>query len=154
MALHLSKSASLPFGLPGRSPTCPQVRPSSADAFFSPDLAYDRSRDWSIYCLDPLEQPLGPSMANKDATSSIFSGAMTGMGLVSHALAEDDRTLTPVSVTGKVIEDQGTEALEVILQMKAVSLFMLCNQVWSFITLRRQWRQVLWHSLVGAILLR
>lgn len=93
-------------------------------------------------------------MANKDATSSIFSGAMTGMGLVSHALAEDDRTLTPVSVTGKVIEDQGTEALEVILQMKAVSLFMLCNQVWSFITLRRQWRQVLWHSLVGAILLR
>jgi hypothetical protein len=48
---------------------------------------------------------------------------MTGMGLVSHALQEDDRTLSPVSVTGRIIDDQGGEALEVILQMKSVSLF-------------------------------
>lgn len=60
------------------------------------------------------------STPKKDDQTSIFNGAMTGMGLASSALAEDDRTLTPVSVTGRVIEDQGTEALEVILQMKAV----------------------------------
>ncbi|KAG8826047.1 hypothetical protein FRC19_009830 [Serendipita sp. 401] len=84
----------------------------------SPDLAYDRSRDWSIYCLDPLEQA-GVIQGNNDSISNKFSGMMTGMGLVSHALNEDDRTLTPVSVTGKIIEDQGGEALEVILQLKA-----------------------------------
>ncbi|KAG8829247.1 hypothetical protein FRC17_006900 [Serendipita sp. 399] len=84
----------------------------------SPDLAYDRTREWSIYCLDPLEQS-GVARGNDHSLSSKFSGMMTGMGLVSHALNEDDRTLTPVSVTGKIIEDQGGEALEVILQLKA-----------------------------------
>lgn len=57
-----------------------------------------------------------------DNVASKFSGVMTGMGLVSHALQEDDRTLSPVSVTGRIIDDQGGEALEVILQMKSVSI--------------------------------
>lgn len=85
----------------------------------SPDLAYDRSRDWSIYCLDPLEQSSSGRPSSDDSVASKFSGVMTGMGLVSHALQEDDRTFNPVSVTGKVIQDQGRQALEVILQMKA-----------------------------------
>jgi hypothetical protein len=65
----------------------------------------------------------GSKAAATDSVASKFSGVMTGMGLVSHALQEDDRTLSPVSVTGKIIDDQGGEALEVILQMKSVSLF-------------------------------
>lgn len=85
----------------------------------SPDLAYDRTRDWSIYCLDPLEQSAVTSPPASDVASK-FSGVMTGMGLTSHAMQEDDRVLNPVSVTGKIVEDQGEEALEVILQMKAV----------------------------------
>ncbi|PVF93547.1 hypothetical protein CPB86DRAFT_767584 [Serendipita vermifera] len=84
----------------------------------SPDLAYDRSRDWSVYCLDPREQSHVYDSSSIGSVASKFSGVMTGMGLVSHALAEDERTLTPVSVAGKIIEDQGGEALEVILQMK------------------------------------
>ena len=88
----------------------------------SPDLAYDRSRDWSIYCLDPLEQSSSGRPSYDDSVASKFSGVMTGMGLVSHALQEDDRTFNPVSVTGKVIQDQGRQALEVILQMKTVRL--------------------------------
>ncbi len=63
----------------------------------------------------------GSKVATGDGVASKFSGLMTGMGLVSHALQEDDRTLSPVSVTGRIIEDQGGEALEVILQMKSVS---------------------------------
>lgn len=55
-----------------------------------------------------------------EGLAGLFSGVMIGMGLVSHVLAEDERVVTPVSVTGKIIDDQGTEALEVILQMKAV----------------------------------
>jgi hypothetical protein len=88
----------------------------------SPDLAYDRSRDWSVYCLDPREQSHVYDSGSTGSVASKFSGVMTGMGLVSHALAEDERTLTPVSVAGKIIEDQGGEALEVILQMKPVRL--------------------------------
>lgn len=85
----------------------------------SPDLAYDRTRDWSIYFLNPLEQSAELSPPALDVTSK-FSGVMTGMGLASHAMAEDDRIMNPVSVTGTIVEDQGEEALEVILQMKAV----------------------------------
>jgi hypothetical protein len=88
----------------------------------SPDLAYDRTRDWSIYWLDPFEQSAITNPPASDVASK-FSGVMTGMGLASHAMAEDDRIMNPVSVTGQIIEDQGDEALEIILQMKAVRYF-------------------------------
>lgn len=69
----------------------------------------------------------GGNVSSSDGVASKFSGVMTGMGLVSHALQEDDRTLSPVSVTGRIIDDQGGEALEVILQMKSVSFKWTCR---------------------------
>ena len=45
---------------------------------------------------------------------------MTGMGLISHAFAEADGIKNPLSVTGKIIEDNGNESLEVVLRLQEV----------------------------------
>ena len=45
---------------------------------------------------------------------------MTGMGLISHAFAEADGLNNPLSVTGKIIEDNGNESLEVVLRLQEV----------------------------------
>lgn len=82
----------------------------------SPDLGC-AGRDWSVYALDPLEQP--PASVDPQ-TAATFNGVMTGLGLVSHALQEDEAIINPVSVTGKIIDDNGRESLEVILQLKMV----------------------------------
>lgn len=47
-------------------------------------------------------------------------GVMTGMGLISHAFAEADGIKNPLSVTGKIIEDNGNESLEVVLRLQEV----------------------------------
>jgi len=47
-------------------------------------------------------------------------GVMTGMGLISHAFAEADGTNNPLSVTGKLIEDNGNDSLEVVLRLQEV----------------------------------
>jgi hypothetical protein len=47
-------------------------------------------------------------------------GVMTGMGLISHAFAEADGISNPLSVTGKIIDDNGNESLEVVLRLQEV----------------------------------
>ena len=47
-------------------------------------------------------------------------GVMTGMGLISHAFAEADGTNNPLCVTGKLIEDNGNDSLEVVLRLQEV----------------------------------
>ena len=87
----------------------------------SPELAYDRTRDWSVYALDPLEEvPMPTHPVTPSSSESTQRGVMTGMGLISHAFAEVDGINNPLSVTGKIIEDNGNESLEVVLRLQEV----------------------------------
>lgn len=54
------------------------------------------------------------------SSESTQRGVMTGMGLISHAFAEADGLNNPLSVTGKIIEDNGNESLEVVLRLQEV----------------------------------
>lgn len=98
----------------------------------SPEYMQDRSKDYSVYVLDPLEThaapaPLdisnsaggGSAEATANATAEQSRGVAVGMGLMSLALSVDERdSTTVVGTLGKT--GTGQDALEVILALREV----------------------------------
>ncbi|KAF9049914.1 hypothetical protein BJ165DRAFT_1454848 [Panaeolus papilionaceus] len=94
----------------------------------SPELTQDRTRDFSLYVLDPLESNSAPApvhIANGTAESSSTRngaaaqdqprGVAVGLGLMSWAMSERE----PVMVVGTLVkQNTGVEALEVIFALR------------------------------------
>ncbi|KZT19833.1 hypothetical protein NEOLEDRAFT_929006 [Neolentinus lepideus HHB14362 ss-1] len=79
----------------------------------SPELAQFKSRDFSIYLLDPLEASASTSPF---APAPTKQGVAVGMGLLSWAMAtEDDED---VQVTGTVISTGHGETLELVFALR------------------------------------
>ncbi|KXN87361.1 hypothetical protein AN958_08913 [Leucoagaricus sp. SymC.cos] len=124
-----------------------EIQPYAAIAFktcleairrSSPEFMQDRSRDYSVYVLDPLESNAAPAPMDisnvtdgrsKDTTSNSTPeqgrGVAVGMGLMSEALSVEEKDSMRVYGTlGKT--GTGQDAIEVIIALREV-----CFQVIS-----------------------
>lgn len=100
----------------------------------SPELMQDRSRDFSVYVLDPLESNAAPApmdISNSangrslDGVSKFAAeqsrGVAVGMGLMSLALSMEEKD--PVMVVGTLGKTgTGQDAIEVIIALREVCL--------------------------------
>lgn len=97
----------------------------------SPELMQDRSRDFSVYVLDPLESnaapvPMDISSSNNgrpvDSTGNPAAqarGVAVGMGFMSLGLSAEEQE--PVTVVGTLSKTgAGQDALEVIIALREV----------------------------------
>lgn len=87
----------------------------------SPELLQDRSRDYSVYVLDPLESLSAPTPIGSHASSSERrsqqSGVAVGLGLMSWArVSEESKSL---QIAGTLINN-GRAALEVVFALREV----------------------------------
>ncbi|KDQ28030.1 hypothetical protein PLEOSDRAFT_1104708 [Pleurotus ostreatus PC15] len=85
----------------------------------SPELLQDRSRDYSVYVLDPLESLSAPTPIGAHASSSERrsqqSGVAVGLGLMSWArVSEESKSL---QIAGTLINN-GRAALEVVFALR------------------------------------
>ncbi|KAJ7072581.1 hypothetical protein C8F01DRAFT_1361905 [Mycena amicta] len=87
----------------------------------SPELIQDRSRDYSVYLLDPLEADCAPTQPNSSQSSETSSADPTvavGLGLMSWALAADESETVPVTGTLKA-SNAGKEMLELVFSLRS-----------------------------------
>ncbi|KAL0956006.1 hypothetical protein HGRIS_002181 [Hohenbuehelia grisea] len=85
----------------------------------SPELVQDKTRDYSVYVLDPLESFLAPGSASSPAPDSRDRprGVAVGLGLMSGALVAVESNSLPVA--GTIIKlGTGQDALEVIFALR------------------------------------
>lgn len=84
----------------------------------SPDLIQDRTRDFSVYHLDPLES-VGPVCNGSQSSEAV--GVPVGLGLMSGLRAADGN----LPVTGTLTKLRtGLEALEVVFNLREVSFVL------------------------------
>lgn len=119
---------------------------------YSPELLADRSRDYSVYVLDPLESTstTGSCMSSQsgslpadshisDGASSagaLRKGVSTGMGLMSWCLSNDFAAVIGVNdddddgcVIGRLVKDRGVDALEVVVFLREVHGFGIISAI-------------------------
>ncbi|KAF8531603.1 hypothetical protein JB92DRAFT_2193266 [Gautieria morchelliformis] len=109
----------------------------------SPELLADRSHDYSVYVLDPLEststedshaasdsESLADTRLSNPSPSSCLlrEGVSIGMGLMSWCIS-DDRVVVPGidddddgCVVGKLVKDRGADALEVVISLRETTV--------------------------------
>lgn len=94
----------------------------------SPEIIQDRSRDFSVYLLDPLETDCAPAQVNisHSASQSVpdtpESRVAVGLGLMSWALMADETD--NMSATGTLkVSAAGQEMLEIIFSLREVCVF-------------------------------
>ncbi|KAF8515350.1 hypothetical protein BU17DRAFT_93628 [Hysterangium stoloniferum] len=95
----------------------------------SPELLADRSRDYSIYVVDPLETVYSSNNNSETgsfvANNSPGAGVSIGVGLLSWCLSSE---YTPMEgadtddddgyVVGRMVKDRGTETLEIVMSLR------------------------------------
>ena len=97
----------------------------------SPELIQDRTRDFSVYLLDPLETDCAPAqvkISHTPSQSSISEApearVAVGLGLMSWGLMADESDAMSVTGTLKV-SGTGQEMLELIFSLREVRVFLL-----------------------------
>ncbi|KAF7315226.1 hypothetical protein MIND_00037000 [Mycena indigotica] len=89
----------------------------------SPELIQDRTRDFSVYLLDPLEAdcvPTQPSSFQSNTNPPADPTVAVGLGLMSWALAADEHDSVPVTGTLKA-NAGGREMLELIFSLRSTA---------------------------------
>nr|GAT57900.1 predicted protein [Mycena chlorophos] len=83
----------------------------------SPELIQDRSRDWSVYLMDPLEADCAPAQPSKAHHPDMDPNTVAvGLGLMSWALVSEE----PVTANGTLkASAAGLEMLELVFSLRS-----------------------------------